>query len=127
MMYIIYHKKLFNRQKIHFPFHPGHRFYSKNERLGRLPYYYTNFFSFHFLSTATLNCNFFYFFCFLSQFIFHSLFLQGFLIRTHFLTAVFPAINHWFEEAVVETGDEFSIIYIFMTLFVNNDFKVQCF
>ena len=38
----------------------------------------------------------------------------------HFFTAVFPAINHWFEEAVVETGDEFSIIYIFITLSVNN-------
>ena len=37
-------------------------------------------------------------------------------MRTHYFTAVFTAINHWFEEAVVETGDEFSIIYIFITL-----------
>ena len=37
------------------------RFYNKNERLGRHPYYFTNFFSFRFLSTATLNCNFFFF------------------------------------------------------------------
>ena len=39
--------------------------------------------------------------------------------RTHVFTAVFPAINHWFEKTVVETGDEFSIIYIFINLFVN--------
>ena len=32
--------------------------------------------------------------------------------------AVFPAISHWFEEGVVETSDEFSIIYIFITLLV---------
>ena len=40
-------------------------------------------------------------------------------LRTHFFTVVFPAINHWFEETVVETGDEFSTIYIFINLFVN--------
>ena len=40
-------------------------------------------------------------------------------MRTHFFTKVFPTINHWFEEAVVATGDEFSIIYVFVTLFVN--------
>ena len=40
-------------------------------------------------------------------------------MKTHFFTTVFPTINHWFEEAVVGTGDEFSIIYIFITLFVN--------
>ena len=34
-----------------------------------------------------------------------SLFCSGFSI-------------HWFEEAVVKAGDEFSIIYIFITLFV---------
>ena len=28
-------------------------------------------------------------------------------MRIHFFTAVFPAINHWFDEAVKETGDEF--------------------
>ena len=44
-------------------------------------------------------------------------------------TVVFPARNRWFEEAVVETGDELSIIYIFITIFVNNMyFRVQlCF
>ena len=41
-------------------------------------------------------------------------------MRTHFFTTVLPAINRWFEEAVVETGDEFSLIYIIITLFVNN-------
>ena len=40
-------------------------------------------------------------------------------LRTHLFTAVFPALNHWFNETVVENGDEFSIIYIFITLFVN--------
>ena len=39
--------------------------------------------------------------------------------RTHFFTVVFPAINHWFEETVEVTGGEFSIIYIFINLFVN--------
>ena len=37
-------------------------------------------------------------------------------MRTHFFTTVFSAINHLFEEVVVETDDEFSIIYIFITL-----------
>ena len=41
------------------------------------------------------------------------------LMRTQFFTAVFPAINHWSGETVVETGDEFYIIYIFITIFVN--------
>ena len=40
-------------------------------------------------------------------------------MRTRLLTAVFPAINHWLEEGVVETRVEFSIMYIFITLFVN--------
>ena len=40
-------------------------------------------------------------------------------LRTYFFTVVFSAINHWFEETVVETRDEFSIIYIFIKLFVN--------
>ena len=31
-------------------------------------------------------------------------------LSTHLFTAVFPAINHWFEKTVVETGDEFYII-----------------
>ena len=33
-------------------------------------------------------------------------------MRTHFFATVFPAINHWFEKAIVKAGDEFSIIYI---------------
>ena len=37
---------------------------------------------------------------------------------THFFTAAFPAINHWFG-LVAETGDEFSMIYIFITIFIN--------
>ena len=41
-------------------------------------------------------------------------------MSTHFFTAVFSAVNHSFKGAVVETGDKFSIIYIFITLFVNN-------
>ena len=45
---------------------------------------------------------------------------------THFYTTVYPAIDHWFEEAVVETGDEFSIVYIFKTFFVSiMYFRVQ--
>ena len=37
---------------------------------------------------------------------------------THFIAATFPAINHWF--GVAEISDEFSRIYIFITIFVNN-------
>ena len=44
-------------------------------------------------------------------------------MRTQFFTAVFPVINHWFEESVVETGHEFSITYIFIALFANVYFK----
>ena len=40
---------------------------------------------------------------------------------TYFFTAVFLAINHWFwVAAVAEAGDEFSIIYNFITIFVNH-------
>ena len=59
----------------------------------------------------------------------------------------FSAINHWFGVVVVETGDEFSIIYIYITIVVinvyskvnnisnfifhlekqNEEFKDQCF
>ena len=40
---------------------------------------------------------------------------------TGFFTAVFLAINHWFwVAAVAEAGDEFSIIYNFITIFGNN-------
>ena len=47
-------------------------------------------------------------------------------MKTHIFTVGFLARNYWFEEAVVEIGDEFSIIYIFITLFVNNVYsKVQ--
>ena len=45
-------------------------------------------------------------------------------MKTHLLTVVFPAISHWFEETVVETGDEFSLIYIFIT-HCKVQFKVQ--
>ena len=37
-----------------------------------------------------------------------------------FFTVVLPAINHCFEVDVVKTGDEFSIIYIFIASFMNN-------
>ena len=40
-------------------------------------------------------------------------------MRTHFFTAVFPAINHWFGVVALETGDDFSIICNFITIFVN--------
>ena len=59
---IISREKLFHSQKIHFFRRPDHHCYSINERLGQLPYYYINFFSFHLVSIATLNCNFFFFF-----------------------------------------------------------------
>ena len=42
------------------------------------------------------------------------------LMRTHFFTSVFPAINHWLEVNFVETGVEFSKIYIYVHIFVNN-------
>ena len=42
------------------------------------------------------------------------------LMRTHLFTSVFPAINHWLEVNFVETGDEFSKIYIYVNIFVNN-------
>ena len=117
-----------NCPKNPFSLHPDHRCYSKNKMLGRLPECYKKFFSFHFVSTAAMNCNptMNLFFCFSSQFNLHSLFLQGFLMWFHFYTTVYPAIDHWFEEAVVETGDEFSIVYIFKTFFVSNVyFRVQ--
>ena len=115
---IIWREKLFDCQKIHFFLHPGHRCFNKNERLGRLPYYCINVFSFHFASTASLNCNFFLFSVCHRNLIFTHYFCRR--LRTHIFAAVFLAINRWFEEAVVETGDEFSIIYIFINLFVNN-------
>ena len=37
-------------------------------------------------------------------------------MRTHFFTVVFPVINHWLAVDVVETGDEFSIFYVFITI-----------
>ena len=43
--------------------------------------------------------------------------------RTHFFTVVFPAINHWFEETVVESGDENSIIYILFSVFKKGNLK----
>ena len=41
------------------------------------------------------------------------------LMRTHFFTAVFPAINHWFRVVALEMAGEFSIIYVFITIFMN--------
>ena len=38
------------------------------------------------------------------------------LMRTHFFTVIFPVINHWLAVDVVETGDEFSIFYVFITI-----------
>ena len=61
--------------------------------LGQLPYYYINIFSFHFVSAPTLELEFLLFFCLSSQFNFHSLFLQGALMRIHFITVVFPGIT----------------------------------
>ena len=52
--------------------------------------------------------------CLSTQFNFHSLFLQEVLMRTHFFTAVFPTINHWFEEAVVGTGNNLSIVFLWI-------------
>ena len=40
-------------------------------------------------------------------------------MRIHFFTAVFPAINQWFEK-VVETVDEFSTIYIFVAFLIQS-------
>ena len=80
----------------------------------------------NFLSTATLRCNLFVFPFYHHNLIFTHYFCRGILLRTHFFTAVFPAINHCFEEAVVVTGEEFSIIHIFITFFANDVyFKVS--
>ena len=115
-----------NHQKFHFSIHTGHRCYSKNERLGRLSYYYINFFSFHFVWTATLDCNFFFFFSLSSQFNLYSLFLLWVYYEDSLFYTVFSGINHSFKEAVVESGDKSSIRYIFTSLFVNNAyFRVQ--
>ena len=47
-------------------------------------------------------------------------------MKTYFFTAVFSEINHCFDEAVAENGEEFSVIYNFVTLFANNVyFKVS--
>ena len=40
------------------------------------------------------------------------------------MNIVFQAINHWFGVAVIETGDEFSIIYVFITIFANNIYSI---
>ena len=66
-----------------------------------------------------LKCNFFFFFCLSSQFSFHSLLSQGVFMGTQFYSG-FSCSKPLVWETVVETGDEFSIIYIFITLFVNN-------
>ena len=36
------------------------------------------------------------------------------------INIVFQAINHWFGVAFAETGDGFSMIYVFITFFENN-------
>ena len=66
-----------------------------------------------------LELLFLLFFCLALQLNFHSLFLQEVLMRIHFFTAVFPAINQWFEK-VVETVDEFSTIYIFVAFLIQS-------
>ena len=40
-------------------------------------------------------------------------------MRTHFFTVVLPVRNHLPGLEIVATGDEFSIIYIFIAIFVN--------
>ena len=40
------------------------------------------------------------------------------LMRTYYFIAVFPATNHWFEVVALQTRVEFSIIYIFITIFI---------
>ena len=122
-------EKLFHRQKIHFTLLPDNHCNSKNEKLVQLPCYcIINFFSFYFVVIATLNCNFFFCSFYPHNSILTHYFCVSFYEESLF-TADFPAINRWFEEADVETDDEFSIIYIFITLFVNNVyFRVQlCF
>ena len=74
----VWREKLFNRQKTHFSLHHSHRCYSKNERLGRLPYCCINFSLFCFVSTATLNCNFFFFPVYNHNLIFSHYFCRGF-------------------------------------------------
>ena len=43
-------------------------------------------------------------------------------MRTNFFTTIFP-VNHWFWVAAVEPGCEFFIIYILITIFVNNEYS----
>ena len=73
-----------------------------------------------------MSCNFFFLSVYHHNLIFTHYFCRGFFMRTHFFTAVFSAINHCFEEALAENGEEFSVIYYFVTLFANNAyFKVS--
>ena len=52
--------------------------------------------------------------------------MQGGFNEDSLFAAVFPAINHYFEEAVVEIGEKFSVIHNVITLFANNlYFKVS--
>ena len=78
-----------NRQKFHFSIDTGHRCYSKNERLGRFSYYYINFFSFHFVWTATLDCNFFFFSVHHHNLICTHYFCRGLLWELTFLHSFF--------------------------------------
>ena len=41
-------------------------------------------------------------------------------MRTQFLAVIFPAVNHCVVVDVVETGDEFLLIYVFIIIFANN-------
>ena len=77
----------------------------------------------NFLSTVTLTCNLFFFSVYHQYLIFTNCFCKWVLMRTHFFTAVFLAINHCLQEIVVivvETGNGFSMISIFNTLFAND-------
>ena len=42
------------------------------------------------------------------------------MILENKINIVFQEINHWFGVAVAETGDGFSMIYVFITFFENN-------
>ena len=58
--------------------------------------------------------------CFSFFIIFYLLFLLEDLMRIDFSSTVFSTINHWFGVALAESGDDFSIIYILITILVND-------
>ena len=41
-------------------------------------------------------------------------------MRIDFSSTVFSTINHWFGVALAESGDDFSIIYILITILVDD-------